>query len=82
MLWFPFYFANMYQEKFPGARDSFCLRGEAYFRTLQYDFNKFELFMEGGGVWIPSQGLSHIRALTPTYNKYINTHKKLLQSTT
>lgn len=39
----------MYQEKFPGARDSFCLRGEAYFRTLQYDFNKFELFMEGGG---------------------------------
>lgn len=43
----------MYQEKFPGARESFCLRGEAYFRTLQYDFNKFELFMEGGSESLP-----------------------------
>lgn len=33
---------------FPGTRDNFCWRGEPYFRTLQYDFNKFEFFRVGG----------------------------------
>lgn len=56
------------------------VRGERHIFVL-YNMILISLHCSGRGrVWIPSQGPSHIRALTPTYNKYINTHKKLLQS--